>query len=91
MDELRKLVEERGLEVIGDARKKADLVVLKRVGLSPPYIEFKRAHLHNFNPVGCGATLGAGTTLTKDAPPDSLTISRAKQVSISGWKRPVKK
>ena len=35
----------------------ADLVVLKRVGLSPPYIEFKRAHLHNFNPVGCGATL----------------------------------
>ena len=41
--------------------------------------------------VGCGATLGAGTTLTKDAPPDSLTISRAKQVSISGWKRPVKK
>ena len=41
--------------------------------------------------VGRGATLGAGTTLTKDAPPDSLTISRAKQVSISGWKRPVKK
>ena len=40
--------------------------------------------------VGRGATLGAGTTLTKDAPPDMLTISRAKQVSISGWKRPVK-
>ena len=40
--------------------------------------------------VGRGATLGAGTTLTKDAPPGSLTISRAKQVSISGWKRPVK-
>ena len=40
--------------------------------------------------VGRGATLGAGTTLTKDAPPDSLTISRAKQVSISGWKRPQK-
>jgi bifunctional UDP-N-acetylglucosamine pyrophosphorylase / glucosamine-1-phosphate N-acetyltransferase len=40
--------------------------------------------------VGRGATLGAGTTLTKDAPPDSLTISRAKQVSISGWKRPLK-
>lgn len=34
----------------------ADLVVLKRTRLSPPYIEFKRAHLHNFNPVGCGAT-----------------------------------
>ena len=40
--------------------------------------------------VGRGATLGAGTTLTKNAPPGSLTISRAKQVSIEGWKRPVK-
>ena len=40
--------------------------------------------------VGKGATLGAGTTLTKDAPPDSLTVSRAKQVSLAGWKRPVK-
>ena len=40
--------------------------------------------------VGRGATLGAGTTLTKSAPPDTLTISRAKQVSITGWKRPVK-
>ena len=39
---------------------------------------------------GKGATLGAGTTLTKDAPPDSLTVSRAKQISISGWQRPVK-
>ena len=41
--------------------------------------------------VGRGATLGAGTTLTKDAPPDSLTVSRAKQISLSGWKRPQKK
>ena len=40
--------------------------------------------------VGRGATLGAGTTLTKNAPPDTLTISRAKQVSIAGWTRPVK-
>jgi bifunctional UDP-N-acetylglucosamine pyrophosphorylase/glucosamine-1-phosphate N-acetyltransferase len=40
--------------------------------------------------VGRGATLGAGTTLTRDAPPDSLTVSRAKQASISGWKRPLK-
>ncbi len=40
--------------------------------------------------VGRGATLGAGTTLTKDAPPDTLTVSRAKQVSIAGWKRPAK-
>ena len=41
--------------------------------------------------VGRGATLGAGTTLTRDAPADQLTISRAKQVSIPGWKRPTKK
>ena len=40
--------------------------------------------------VGKGATLGAGTTLTKDAPADSLTVSRAKQISITGWQRPVK-
>jgi bifunctional UDP-N-acetylglucosamine pyrophosphorylase/glucosamine-1-phosphate N-acetyltransferase len=40
--------------------------------------------------VGRGATLGAGTTLTRDAPPDQLTVSRAKQMSIPGWKRPVK-
>ena len=37
-----------------------------------------------------GATLGAGTTLTKDAPEHALTVSRAKQVTITGWKRPVK-
>ncbi len=37
-----------------------------------------------------GATLGAGTTLTKDAPAGELTISRAKQMTIPGWKRPVK-
>ena len=40
--------------------------------------------------VGRGATLGAGTTLTRDAPADQLTVSRAKQVSVPGWKRPVK-
>ena len=40
--------------------------------------------------VGKGATLGAGTTLTKDAPAGELTLSRAKQVTITGWKRPVK-
>jgi bifunctional UDP-N-acetylglucosamine pyrophosphorylase/glucosamine-1-phosphate N-acetyltransferase len=41
--------------------------------------------------VGRGATLGAGTTLTQDAPPDKLTISRARQVTVPGWKRPMKK
>ncbi len=41
--------------------------------------------------VGRGATLGAGTTLTKDAPAGELTLSRVKQVSIPDWQRPVKK
>lgn len=41
--------------------------------------------------VGRGATLGAGTTLTRDAPAGKLTVSRAKQLTIEGWKRPVKK
>jgi bifunctional UDP-N-acetylglucosamine pyrophosphorylase/glucosamine-1-phosphate N-acetyltransferase len=41
--------------------------------------------------VGRGATLGAGTTLTRDAPPEQLTVSRPKQVSVAGWKRPTKK
>jgi bifunctional UDP-N-acetylglucosamine pyrophosphorylase/glucosamine-1-phosphate N-acetyltransferase len=40
--------------------------------------------------VGKGATLGAGTTLTKDAPAGKLTVSRAKQVTVESWQRPVK-
>ncbi|MDQ6618613.1 MAG: bifunctional UDP-N-acetylglucosamine diphosphorylase/glucosamine-1-phosphate N-acetyltransferase GlmU [Pseudomonadota bacterium] len=41
--------------------------------------------------VGRNATLGAGTTLTRDAPPDALTVSRTQQVTVPGWKRPLKK
>jgi len=41
--------------------------------------------------IGKGATLGAGTTLTRDAPAGQLTISRATQRSIAGWQRPTKK
>jgi bifunctional UDP-N-acetylglucosamine pyrophosphorylase/glucosamine-1-phosphate N-acetyltransferase len=40
--------------------------------------------------VGKGATLGAGTTLTRDAPAGELTLSRPKQLTVAGWKRPVK-
>jgi len=40
--------------------------------------------------VGKGATIGAGTTLTKDAPAGKLTISRPKQLTIENWTRPVK-
>ncbi len=41
--------------------------------------------------VGEQATIGAGSTVTKDAPAGKLTIERSKQVSLDGWKRPVKK
>jgi len=40
--------------------------------------------------VGAGATLGAGTTLTKDAPAQALTLSRVPQRTIEGWQRPRK-
>lgn len=40
--------------------------------------------------VGRGATLGAGTTLTRDAPPGELTLSRVRQFTIPGWQRPKK-
>lgn len=41
--------------------------------------------------VGDGATIGAGSTISKDAPEDSLTLTRAKQASLKNWKRPTKK
>ncbi len=41
--------------------------------------------------VGDGATIGAGSTVTKDVPAGALALSRAPQRSIDGWKRPVKK
>jgi bifunctional UDP-N-acetylglucosamine pyrophosphorylase/glucosamine-1-phosphate N-acetyltransferase len=40
--------------------------------------------------VGDGATVGAGSTITKDVPPGTLAVARGKQVAIEGWKRPVK-
>jgi len=37
-----------------------------------------------------GATIGAGSTIVKDAPQEQLTLSRAKQLTLKGWKRPKK-
>jgi bifunctional UDP-N-acetylglucosamine pyrophosphorylase/glucosamine-1-phosphate N-acetyltransferase len=41
--------------------------------------------------IGENATIGAGSTIGKDAPAGKLTVARAKQVTLEGWKRPVKK
>jgi bifunctional UDP-N-acetylglucosamine pyrophosphorylase/glucosamine-1-phosphate N-acetyltransferase len=41
--------------------------------------------------VAKNATIGAGSTITKDAPADALTLSRAKQVTINSWSKPVKR
>ena len=37
--------------------------------------------------IGEGATLGAGSTVTRDAPPRQLTLARSRQTSIARWKR----
>jgi len=41
--------------------------------------------------IGKDATTGAGSTITKDAPEGQLTLSRGKQLTLEGWKRPEKK
>jgi bifunctional UDP-N-acetylglucosamine pyrophosphorylase / glucosamine-1-phosphate N-acetyltransferase len=41
--------------------------------------------------LGDGATIGGGSTVTKDAPAGQLTVARAKQASLTGWVRPQKK
>jgi bifunctional UDP-N-acetylglucosamine pyrophosphorylase/glucosamine-1-phosphate N-acetyltransferase len=41
--------------------------------------------------IGAGGTVGGGSTITKDTAPGVLTVARAKQVSLSSWKRPEKK
>ena len=41
--------------------------------------------------VGEGATVGAGSVLTKPAPPGKLTVARGRQVTLDGWQRPTRK
>ncbi len=41
--------------------------------------------------IGAGATIGAGSVITTDAPEDRLTVARGQQRTIDGWRRPTKK
>jgi bifunctional UDP-N-acetylglucosamine pyrophosphorylase/glucosamine-1-phosphate N-acetyltransferase len=41
--------------------------------------------------IGAGATIGGGSTIARDAPAGELTLVRAQQVTVSGWKRPARK
>jgi bifunctional UDP-N-acetylglucosamine pyrophosphorylase/glucosamine-1-phosphate N-acetyltransferase len=41
--------------------------------------------------LGAGATIGGGSTITGSAPAGQLTLTRAKQATIAGWARPLKK
>ncbi|MGL5410912.1 MAG: DapH/DapD/GlmU-related protein, partial [Shewanella sp.] len=40
--------------------------------------------------IGKGATLGAGSTITRDVGADELVITRVKQKHLTGWQRPIK-
>jgi len=40
--------------------------------------------------VGAGATIGAGSTVTHSVPAGKLTVARAQQQTIEGWRRPLK-
>lgn len=41
--------------------------------------------------IGANATIGAGSTIRKNAPADELTLTESKQRTLTGWKRPIKK
>ncbi len=40
--------------------------------------------------IGADATIGAGSVISRDAPPGGLTLERGKQVTLEGWRRPRK-
>ncbi|MDN5864068.1 MAG: bifunctional UDP-N-acetylglucosamine diphosphorylase/glucosamine-1-phosphate N-acetyltransferase GlmU [Gammaproteobacteria bacterium] len=40
--------------------------------------------------IGRGATVGAGSVITQDVPPDTLALGRSRQMTIEGWERPMK-
>lgn len=40
--------------------------------------------------IGQGATIAGGSTISRDVPEGKLTVARAKQTTLEGWKRPTK-
>ena len=64
-----------------------DLLVLEH----PLPHDLRRPQLVAPVDVGAGATIGAGSTISKEAPGGQLTVARARQKSIEGWERPTKK
>lgn len=40
--------------------------------------------------IGANATIGAGSVVTRDAPPEQLTLTRARQITLAKWQRPSK-
>jgi len=40
--------------------------------------------------IGAGATVGAGSTIARDVEADKLALTRAKQLTVPGWKKPLK-
>jgi bifunctional UDP-N-acetylglucosamine pyrophosphorylase / glucosamine-1-phosphate N-acetyltransferase len=40
--------------------------------------------------LGDGATIGGGSTISKDVPADALAVARARQTAMAGWQRPKK-
>ena len=63
--------------------------ILKELDTAPPMNRVLTAR--SLTAIGLGSTIGAGSVITKTAPPGELTLARAPQVTKPGWKRPLKK